>query len=507
MSRSTSLPRMTGHDPAEPGRGSPESEHSAEAAAAAPASERSGSATPVAWLREPHQLRGSVLLERYRVSSVMGRGPLGVCLLANPVQGAERTVLVKLVPRPPECPPERFTWLVREALALAQFDQESTESFFDWGHFDAEGSVLLVRAHVPGPSLRQRLQQGLMPLDEALALGLQLATALSAAHARDIQHGRLKPENVIFTDARADEARVVDFGCNGLPTGCEQVVYNSTAAPGLPPLGVRGRAYAPPSARAASPAAADVHALGVILYELLAGELPYPAEHLNQPFRQPIPLLHPGVPRAVADIVMALLSPEPPTARSVQRALTSLALDPTRAPQMSLISVQSVAPPVLAPPAPMPAARQPQPSAPGTRARSIPPPLRHELLPPALPSSQHGVPLSSPLPSSPRASSPSLRASPPSLPQAAPPPTPQAPAVSSQPPSAGVLLPSRGSWALESPVIATPLRGDAPAFGLHSLPGAPGADLDVGDTESLRPPGLLSRLFRLFRRTPKPPPF
>jgi len=81
------------------------------------------SALPPDWLQYPEKLVGAVLGGRYRVTGLLGRGPMGFAVEAESSRG--RQVTLKLMPRPSELTVERFAWLVREALALAHFDHQN----------------------------------------------------------------------------------------------------------------------------------------------------------------------------------------------------------------------------------------------------------------------------------------------------------------------------------------------------------------------------------------------
>src|SRR5690349_22024149 len=151
-------------------------------------------ATPHDWLERPEGLVGSVLGSRYRITSFIGRGPMGVACEGESSRG--RQVTLKLMPRAPELPLEHFAWQVRQALALAHFDHPNVAPFSDFGALD-DGSAFVSRPRTPGVTLRTILRQGGLPMARALSIARELASALATAHAQDISHGRLKPENVI----------------------------------------------------------------------------------------------------------------------------------------------------------------------------------------------------------------------------------------------------------------------------------------------------------------------
>jgi serine/threonine protein kinase len=279
-------------------------------------------ATTVArdWLVRPEAIIGSVLGGRYRVTSLLGRGPMGIACEGESSRG--RHVTLKLLPRPSDLPVEHFAWQVRQTLALAHFDHPNVSPINDFGALD-DGSAFVSRSRVPGATLRTMLRQGPLPVRRALDLGRQIALALGAAHAQDIAHGRLKPENVLVqTQPNAgDQVKVVDFGMAELPVNTRAVTPDENEARRL---SIRARMYQPRGAGDAATPAADVYALGVILFEMISGQSPFALEAMGalgpeappMTFAQCQPPIH--VPAAIADLVMSLMHP-----RAAQQGLTA----------------------------------------------------------------------------------------------------------------------------------------------------------------------------------------
>jgi eukaryotic-like serine/threonine-protein kinase len=266
---------------------------------------------PRDWLEHPETLLGCVLGSRYRITSVIGRGPMGIACEAESSRG--RQVTLKLLPRAPELPVEHFAWQVRQALALAHFDHPSVAPISDFGALE-DGSAFVSRARVPGVTLRTVLRQGALPLGRALDIARQVAAALATAHAQDIAHGRLKPENIVLGGGArpGDMVKVVDFGMAGLPVNLHAVAPNEDDARRL---ALRTRLYLPADVTGASPAI-DVYSLGVLLFEMIAGQPPFVFESLPpvgfqqapRSFAECNPTL--VVPEAVNELVFALMHPQ-----------------------------------------------------------------------------------------------------------------------------------------------------------------------------------------------------
>jgi WD40 repeat protein/serine/threonine protein kinase len=206
----------------------------------------------------------------YRVCSLLGHGGMGSVWLADRVDGLlERRVALKLVP--PALMGLGFVErLVRERAILASLDHPNIARLFDAG-LSQDGQPYLALEYVPGTPFVTYCDQHRLSVRERLELFCQALQAVQHAHAHLVVHRDLKPSNILVTE----EGRVclLDFGIAKL---LRENVANETELTQL-----RGRAlspkYAAPEQIAGAPItiAADIYALGVMLYELLTGEAPY----------------------------------------------------------------------------------------------------------------------------------------------------------------------------------------------------------------------------------------
>ena len=146
-------------------------------------------------------------LDHYRVEEQLGAGGMGVVYRATDTRLA-RTVALKLLHGSLSGDPERAARLDREARLLASLNHPNIAAIY--GLEASAGLAFLVLEHVPGATLAERLARGPLPVRAALAIGLQIADALEAAHERGIIHRDLKPANVKVTDD--DTVKVLDFG-------------------------------------------------------------------------------------------------------------------------------------------------------------------------------------------------------------------------------------------------------------------------------------------------------
>lgn len=162
--------------------------------------------------------------------------------------------------------------LMREARAAASLNHPHIATVHDV--LDVDGNVIVVFEYVEGETLSARLQNGPMSVAEAVEVAWQLADALAAAHAQGIIHRDLKPSNVVISsDSRA---KVLDFGiARMVPIGADM----SGTAPGTIGGGLVGTpGYAAPEQYLSRnvDGRADLYALGVMLFEMIAGRRPFP---------------------------------------------------------------------------------------------------------------------------------------------------------------------------------------------------------------------------------------
>jgi tetratricopeptide (TPR) repeat protein len=247
---------------------------------------------------------------RYRIVRELGRGGMAVVYLAQDLKHA-REVAVKVV-RPEVAAAlgrERF---LREIAIAAQLRHPGIVPLYDSG--EADGLLYYVMPFESGSSLRERLAHGPLPVDDAVLVLRDLCDALAHAHQQGIVHRDIKPDNVLLAGRRA---LITDFGVAKALTEASDVDAAHTAA-GIT-LGTP--AYMAPEQIGPDPRAdhrADIYALGVLAYELLAGHPPFGGETSQEVLaahlvEAPLPLAarRPDVPPALARLVMRCLEKRP----------------------------------------------------------------------------------------------------------------------------------------------------------------------------------------------------
>lgn len=262
---------------------------------------------------------GSVLSDRYRLDALLGEGGMGRVYAAEHVM-MRKKLAVKILHRELTMVPEVVARFEREAMAAANIEHPNVAAATDFGKL-ADGSVFMAMEFVEGRSLRDEIARGPLPTERALRIARQIASALGSAHALDIIHRDLKPENVMLVvkGAEPDFVKVLDFGIARVPIGDRGAVGGS-------PITKVGMVFGTPEYMAPEQALgqtvdarADLYALGVIAYEMLAGLRPFSSSSqtgiLGQQLSRPAPTFAeraPGIaiPPAVEQVVLRLLARE-----------------------------------------------------------------------------------------------------------------------------------------------------------------------------------------------------
>src|SRR5215204_6517967 len=245
--------------------------------------------------------------ERYEISHLLGAGGMGRVFLARDRLLSREVALKVLDDRHAENPDfvERFR---REAEAAASLSHPHIVTVYDAGEDD--DTPYIAMEHVPGGTLKNKLQErGALPPRVAIGITLEVANALATAHEKGIVHRDIKPENVLVTDQ--GHAKVGDFGIARAATATAitetDLILGSVRY--LSPEQAKGEKVGPPS---------DLYSLGVVLYEMLTGRVPFDEEnpiatamkHVTEEPASPREL-DPTIPRALEAITLKLLKKDP----------------------------------------------------------------------------------------------------------------------------------------------------------------------------------------------------
>ncbi|HVE68908.1 MAG TPA: protein kinase [Solirubrobacteraceae bacterium] len=213
-------------------------------------------------------LVGTSLNGRYRLDAKVGAGGMSTVYRAFDMT-LERQVAIKLLHREIAADSDQIERFRREARAVAQLSHPHIVTVIDAGEDD--GRPYIVFEYVPGETLKERIKKaGRLPVSEAVAYGIEIARALGCAHGNNIVHRDVKPQNVLV-DAEG-RAKVTDFG-----------IARSLDEEGLTADGrVLGTTdYVSPEQALGHPVTgqSDLYSLGIVLYEMLTGEVPFKGEN------------------------------------------------------------------------------------------------------------------------------------------------------------------------------------------------------------------------------------
>ena len=256
---------------------------------------------------DPLDLEGTQV-GRYQVEEHLGGGGMGVVYRARDPE-LSREVALKFLPPVLATSPEAEERFVREARAAAALGHSSIATIHEIGETDA-GRRFIAMAYYEGETLKEKLdREGALPVEKALGYAEQIAEALARAHEAGIVHRDVKPANVMVTET--GDAKLLDFGLAkaAAETRITETGRRMGTAAYMSPEQAEGQAI---------DGRTDVWALGVVLYEMLAGERPFRGERKTAVIHsilheEPEPLREhrSEIPNALEEIVGGCLRKDP----------------------------------------------------------------------------------------------------------------------------------------------------------------------------------------------------
>lgn len=319
-----------------------------------------------------------LLKDRYRLEDRLGSGGMAVVYRARDME-LERDVAIKVLRERYSSDADFRERFRQEARAAANMTHPNIVTVHDFG-FD-KGRLFIVMEHVPGDHLKNLLTRyGKFGVDETVSLMVQACAGVGYAHRAGLIHCDIKPHNILITPDR--RLKVTDFGIARAlatihPEEKADVVWGSP------------QYFAPEQASGLAPSpASDVYSLGVVMFEMLTGQLPFSAAsadelarmHRDEPPPSPRELNY-EVPIALEQILIKVLSKEPSaryrTADQLGRVLVTYTNAPLNEPLQPVSPVQQPAPRTAYPGA-RPAAPASQPAQPYNPAPAAPPALQYD---------------------------------------------------------------------------------------------------------------------------------
>ncbi len=275
---------------------------------------------------------GKVIADKYTVEAYLGRGSMGTVYRCRH-KVLEKAFAVKIIRQDLARDAEAVSRFVTEAKAASAIGSKHIVEVVDFGELP-DGAAYIVMEYLEGATLYRVLAETpRLPMERTLAIGIQVSDALSAAHAAGVVHRDLKPDNVFVTrSAGRDFVKILDFGiAKVLRSGSKLTQAGSVM--GTP-------AYMSPEQAmgTAADARTDIYALGIMLYEMAAGDVPFDAEsplavlsmQVSEEARQLSKIVHDPLPAGYEAVVHRCLAKKPDhrfqSMAEVKEALETIAL-------------------------------------------------------------------------------------------------------------------------------------------------------------------------------------
>jgi serine/threonine-protein kinase len=271
----------------------------------------------IALEKDPDSLLGTTLAGKYRIDARLNEGGMGTVYRGCHIL-MDKTVAIKVL-RPSLAADEKIVArFSREARAASRITHPNAISVTDFGE-DERGHVFLVMEFLSGKTLKQLIRdEGPLPLARVVDITRQVGDALNAAHEQGVVHRDLKSDNIMLLDTMTgDHAKVLDFGIAKINEPDGVVDTNLTA----PNLVIGTPQYMSPeqcSQDAEIDARSDIYSLGVILYEMLVGHVPFsgdsPTMVMMKHLQEPVPSVleeRSDLPASVARVVARAMAKVP----------------------------------------------------------------------------------------------------------------------------------------------------------------------------------------------------
>ncbi|OVE79255.1 hypothetical protein BVY01_02990 [bacterium I07] len=247
------------------------------------------------------------VISHFKILEKLGEGGMGVVYKAHDTK-LNRTVALKFLPPELTRDPEAKERFIHEARAASALRHNNICTIHEVDETD-EGQIFICMDLYEGQTLKEKIKVRPLKLEEAIDISIQISKGLTEAHQAGIIHRDIKPANIVIT--KKNEVKILDFGLAKLTGQTKLTKVGST-------LGTA--AYMSPEQLKGNPVdhRTDIWALGVMMYEILTGQLPFKGDYeqaityaiLNEE-PEPITALRTGIPVALEGIVMKAMAKDP----------------------------------------------------------------------------------------------------------------------------------------------------------------------------------------------------
>ncbi len=296
------------------------------------------------------ELSAGVRVGEYEVEAKIGEGAMGTVYRAvHPAIG--RHVAIKVMTPKLFDEPESVKRFVAEARAVAAIRHPGIVDVFGFGRLP-DNRTYLVMEWLDGSSLAARMQQGLLPFEEACDMLRQIARALEAAHGKGIIHRDLKPENVFIhhIDGEKPQCKLLDFGLAKVTNKEDGLVARTRTGQMLgTPL------YMSPEQCKSKGVdhRTDIYALGCMAYEMLCGKVPFDRDNIAELISAHLVIdpprptsIKPDLSPVLDELLLGMVAKNPderPTLAEVRRTISSVLSRPSQ--PLGVISADDLTPP------------------------------------------------------------------------------------------------------------------------------------------------------------------
>ena len=264
---------------------------------------------PTMTLETPAQAipKGSLVAGKYRIIEEIGRGGMGIVYKAEDIK-LKRTVALKFLPHQWISDAESRERFIHEAQAASALDHPNICTIYEIEETE-DGRMYIAMAFYEGESLREKIKREPLKSEEAVAIAIQVARGMAKAHQKGIVHRDIKPANILITNDGI--AKIVDFGLAKLAGQVKLTREGTTigTVAYMSPEQARGEVIDQRT---------DIWSLGVVLYEMLAGKLPFKGDYeqtlihsILKTEPEPISKFRKDLPSGISQIIAKALAKNP----------------------------------------------------------------------------------------------------------------------------------------------------------------------------------------------------